>query len=67
METIQFSLDHLTWGNPIGEACKDALRLDFDHNRLKLELYNSVKASRGTVCEAKWERSNKLGFRNLCI
>ena len=41
METTQVSLDHLTWENPIGEARKDALRLDFDR-KLKLELYNSV-------------------------
>ena len=32
METTQASLDHLTRENPMGEARKDALRLDFDRN-----------------------------------
>jgi hypothetical protein len=30
MGTNQTSLDHLTWENPMGEARKDALQLDYD-------------------------------------
>jgi hypothetical protein len=37
METIQASFDPLTRENPMGEARKDALRLDFDR-KLKLEV-----------------------------
>ena len=40
METTQASLDHLTWENPMGEARKDALRLDFDR-KLKLEFHGT--------------------------
>ncbi|MHC4750227.1 MAG: IS1380 family transposase [Planctomycetota bacterium] len=40
METIQASFDHLLRENPMGEARKDALRLDFDR-RLKLEFHGS--------------------------
>jgi len=29
METIQTSFSHSLWENPMGEARKDALRLDF--------------------------------------
>jgi hypothetical protein len=36
METIQASLDYLIREYPMGEAVKDALKLDFYH-RLKLE------------------------------
>jgi len=38
MEAIQASLDHLLQENPMGEARKDAVRLDFDR-RLKLEFH----------------------------
>ena len=44
METTQDSLDHLTWENPMGEARKDALRLDFDH-KLKLEFHGTKVTS----------------------
>ncbi len=44
METTQTSLDHLTWENPMGEARKDALRLDFDH-KLKLEFHGTKVTS----------------------
>jgi prepilin-type processing-associated H-X9-DG protein len=40
METTQASFSHSLWENPMGEACKDALRLDFDH-KLKLEFHRS--------------------------
>jgi len=43
METIQASFDHLIQENPMGEARKDALRLDFDR-RLKLE-FNGTKVT----------------------
>ncbi|MBA7675036.1 hypothetical protein ES703_83264 [subsurface metagenome] len=38
METIQASFDHLIRENPMGEARKDALRLDFNR-KLKLEFH----------------------------
>ena len=44
METTQASLDHLTWENPMGEARKDALRLNFDH-KLKLEFHGTKVTS----------------------
>ena len=44
METTQASLDHLTWDNPMGEARKDALRLDFDR-KLKLEFHGTKVTS----------------------
>ena len=44
METTQTSLDHLTWENPMGEARKDALRLDFDR-KLKLEFHGTKVTS----------------------
>ena len=44
METTQASLDHLTWENPMGEARKDALRLDFDR-KLKLEFHGTKVTS----------------------
>ena len=46
METTQTSLDHLTWENPMGEARKDALRLDFDR-KLKLEFHGTKVTSDG--------------------
>jgi len=50
METTQASFDHSLWENPMGEARKDALRLDFDR-RLKLEFHGAkvVKHSRYVV------------------
>jgi hypothetical protein len=44
METIQTSLDHLLRENPMGEARKDALRLNFDH-KLKLEFHGTKVTS----------------------
>ena len=44
METTQTSLDHLTWENSMGEARKDALRLNFDH-KLKLEFHGTKVTS----------------------
>ncbi len=43
METTQTSLDHLTWENPMGEARKGALRLNFD-SKLKLEFHGTKVA-----------------------
>ena len=40
METAQASFSHFLWENPVGEARKDALRLDFDR-RLKLEFHGT--------------------------
>ncbi len=44
METTQASLDHLTRENPMGEARKDSLRLDFDRT-LKLEFHGTKVTS----------------------
>jgi hypothetical protein len=44
METIQASFDHLIRENPMGEARKDALKLDFDR-RLKLEFHGTKVTS----------------------
>jgi hypothetical protein len=44
METIQTSLDRLLRENPMGEACKDALRFNFDR-RLKLEFHGTKVTS----------------------
>jgi hypothetical protein len=40
METIQDSFDHLLRENPMGEARRDALRLDCDR-KLKLEFHGT--------------------------
>jgi len=40
METTQAGLDHLTCENPMGEARKDALRLNLDR-KLKLEFHGT--------------------------
>ena len=50
METIQTSFDHLLRENPMGQARKDALRLDFDR-RLKLE-FHGTKITSGRVAAA---------------
>ena len=47
METIQASFDHLIRENPMGEARKDALKLDFDR-RLKLEFHGTKVTSDAT-------------------
>ena len=44
MESTQASFSHLLWQNPMGEARKDALRLDFDP-KLKLEFHGTKVAS----------------------
>lgn len=40
METIPANFSHSLWENPMGEARKDAMRLDFD-SRLKLEFHGT--------------------------
>jgi hypothetical protein len=44
METTQASFRHFLRENPMGEACRDALRLDFDR-RLKLEFHGTKVTS----------------------
>jgi hypothetical protein len=44
MEITQASFSRLLWQNPMGEARKDALRLDFDH-KLKLEFHGTKVTS----------------------
>ena len=46
MEITHSSFDHSLWENPTGEACKDALRLDFDR-KLKLESHGTKVTSDG--------------------
>ena len=54
METIQASFDHLLRENPMGEAHKDALRLDFNR-KLKLQFH-------GTKVTSDW---GLLAYREL--
>ena len=44
METTEATFDHFLRENPMGEAHKDALRLDFDR-RLKLEFHGTKVTS----------------------
>jgi len=44
MEAIQASLDHLLQEDPIGEARKDTLRLEFDR-KLKLKFHGTKVTS----------------------
>ncbi len=54
VETIQASFDHLILENPMGEARKDALRLDFDR-RLKLEFHGTkVTSDAGLLAMILW-------------
>ena len=46
METTQAIFSHSSWENPMGEARKDVLRLDFDR-RLKLEFHGIKVTSDG--------------------
>ena len=52
METIQTGFDHLLRENPMGEARKDALKLDFDH-RLKLEFHGTKVTSDADTNDAE--------------
>ena len=60
METIQASFDPLLRENPIGEARKDALRLDFDR-KLKLE-FHGTKVTSDTGLLAYRELDEALGM-----
>jgi len=44
METTQASFDYSELENPMGESCKDALRLDFDR-KLKVEFHGTKVTS----------------------
>jgi hypothetical protein len=60
METTQTSLDHLTWEKPMGEARKDALRLDYDR-KLKLE-FHGIKVTSDAGLLAYRELDEALGM-----
>jgi hypothetical protein len=50
METIQASFDYSEWENPMGERCKDALRLDFNR-KLKPGFHGTkVRGIKISVC-----------------
>jgi hypothetical protein len=63
METTQASFSHLLWENPMGEARKDALRLDFDR-RLKLE-FHGTKVTSNAGLLAYRELDEALGLISM--
>ena len=71
METTQASFDHLIRENLMGEARKDALRLDFDR-RVKLEFHGTKVTSDAGLLAKGLEPSTfgstviNRGFVSVC-
>ena len=63
METIEASFDHLIRENPMGEARKDALKLDFDR-RLKLEFHGTKVTSEAGLLACR-ELDDALGLTTM--
>jgi hypothetical protein len=63
METTQASFDHLIRENPMGEARKDALKIDFGR-RLKLE-FHGAKVTSDAGLLAYRELDDALGLTTM--
>jgi len=63
MKTIQTSFGNLLRENPMGEASKDALKLDFDR-RLKLEFHGTKVTSDASLIACR-KLDDALGLTTI--